>query len=165
MNTPAERPWYRQFWVWFVIAIPAIAVVSSLHYVYLAVVNKDEVVSGDWYQDGKSINEDFARVDTSRALGVHARIILDDLTGEALVSLDSSSNRQWPASLTLRLNHTTLAARDQNLLLVATAPGEYRGELKQVPAGRYTLDISTDAWHISKDVTLPAPGTIDLAAQ
>lgn len=165
MRTTEQLPWYRQFWVWFVIAIPAIAVVSSLHYVYLAVINRDEVVSGDWYQDGKSINENFARVDTARDLAIHARIILDDLSGEVLVSMDGNDKVQWPAELTMTLSHATQQARDQVLLLTAITPGEYRGQLKKVPIGRFTLDISTADWHMSQAVTLPAAGNIDLSAQ
>ena len=49
-------PWYRHPWLWFVIAIPTLAVVFSLHFVYLAVVHRDAVVRDDWYEDGKSIN-------------------------------------------------------------------------------------------------------------
>lgn len=165
MTATAQRPWYRQFWVWFVIAIPAISIVSSLHYVYLAVIHKDDVVSGDWYQDGKAINEDFARVDTARGLQMHANIILDDLSGEVIVSMQGAKDVQWPASLTLSLNHMTQQARDQVLALTAISPGEYRGQLKKIPVGRFTLDISTRDWHMSKDVTLPAVGNIDVSAQ
>lgn len=165
MNVTQQRPWYRQFWVWFIIAIPAISIISSLHYVYVAVVNRDDVVSGDWYQDGKAINEDFARVDTARALRMHARIILDDLSGEVIVSMQANDGVQWPANLTLSLHHVTQKSRDQLLNVVAIAPGEYRGQLAKVPVGRFTIDLSTSDWHMSKDVTLPAEGDIDLSAQ
>ena len=50
MSTTAQRPWYRQFWVWFIIVLPFISIMGSLYFVYTAVVNRDDVVSGDWYQ-------------------------------------------------------------------------------------------------------------------
>lgn len=165
MNSNAQRPWYRHFWVWFIIILPAAAISGSLYFVYLAVTNRDDVVSGDWYQDGKTINENFARVDVARHLDMHANIILDDLSGEVLVSMQGKPSVQWPATLTLSMNHLTQKIRDQEITLSATAPGEYRGQLGKAPKGRFTLDLSAADWHMSKDVTLPAEGNIDLSAQ
>lgn len=61
MNKPATDDtnpvWYRQFWPWFLIALPGVVVISSLVYVYLAVQNQDPVVDGNYYQHGLTINE------------------------------------------------------------------------------------------------------------
>ncbi len=45
-KTP-EPPWYRQFWPWFIIALPASSVIASLTLVYLAVSRPDYVVIKD----------------------------------------------------------------------------------------------------------------------
>jgi hypothetical protein len=37
-------PWYRQFWPWFLIALPASAVIASLYSLYLAVTHPDPVI-------------------------------------------------------------------------------------------------------------------------
>jgi hypothetical protein len=42
-----EPPWYRQFWPWFIIALPASAVIASLITLYLAVSRPDYVVIED----------------------------------------------------------------------------------------------------------------------
>ena len=42
-----EPPWYRQFWPWFIIALPASAVIASLITFYLAVSRPDYVVIED----------------------------------------------------------------------------------------------------------------------
>jgi hypothetical protein len=34
--SPPELPWYRQFWPWFLIALPAAAIAGSLLSVYFA---------------------------------------------------------------------------------------------------------------------------------
>ena len=42
---PAEYlPWYRQFWPWFIIALPASAVVASFITLWLAISNPDQLV-------------------------------------------------------------------------------------------------------------------------
>jgi hypothetical protein len=44
-------PWYRQFWPWFIIALPASAVVAGFITLWLAISNPDGmVVSDDEYQ-------------------------------------------------------------------------------------------------------------------
>ena len=50
-----ELPWYRQFWPWFIIALPAAAVIASFITLWLAVSHPDQlVVSDDQYQQLKS---------------------------------------------------------------------------------------------------------------
>ena len=45
-KTP-EPPWYRQFWPWFIIALPASAVIASLISLYLAITRPDYMVVED----------------------------------------------------------------------------------------------------------------------
>ena len=53
-NIP-EPPWYRQFWPWFIIALPASAVIASLITFYLALSRPDHlVVEDEEYQRVKS---------------------------------------------------------------------------------------------------------------
>ena len=48
-------PWYRQFWPWFIIALPASAVVASFFTLWLAISRPDYiVVDDDEYQRLKS---------------------------------------------------------------------------------------------------------------
>ena len=45
------EPWYRQFWPWFIIALPASAVIASFISLWLAVSNPDHlVVTDDEYE-------------------------------------------------------------------------------------------------------------------
>lgn len=44
-NTPKQsKAWYRYPWVWFMIALPASAVIASLYTVYLASENAPTVI-------------------------------------------------------------------------------------------------------------------------
>ena len=48
-------PWYRQFWPWFIIALPVSAVIASFISLWLAVSNPDQlVVTDDEYRKLKS---------------------------------------------------------------------------------------------------------------
>ena len=48
-------PWYKQFWPWFIIALPASAVIASFFTLWLAISNPDYlVVEEDEYQQIRS---------------------------------------------------------------------------------------------------------------
>ena len=50
-----DLPWYRQFWPWFIIALPACAVIASFITLWLAVSRPDYlVVDEDEYRHLKS---------------------------------------------------------------------------------------------------------------
>lgn len=44
------KPWHRQFWPWFLIAIPAISVAASFATLAIAIRNADDVVSEPGYE-------------------------------------------------------------------------------------------------------------------
>jgi len=42
-----DLPWYRQFWPWFIIALPASAVIASFISLWLAISHPDQLVVND----------------------------------------------------------------------------------------------------------------------
>ena len=62
------EPWYRQFWPWFIIALPASAVIASFVTLWLAVSNPVQmVVTEDEYQQLKSELKAQVPVEESKA--------------------------------------------------------------------------------------------------
>lgn len=152
MNTqrtdPAvQKPWYRQFWPWFIMALPATAVVAGLSTVVIAVVNQDSVVRDDWYKEGKAINQNLARDTVATRLGMAADVRVDEVTGEVSVRLRQAGNTGQPDQLTLYFQHPTQARADQHLLLSRRA-GEYRGQLPHALQGRFYIELGTPGWRL-----------------
>ena len=55
--TPVELlPWYRQFWPWFIIALPASVVIASFVTLWLAISNPDHLVVDD--DEYRSLNSE-----------------------------------------------------------------------------------------------------------
>lgn len=162
MSVVRERPWYRQFWVWFVIAIPAIAVIASLQFVRIAYMNQDALVRDDWYEDGKTINQSLARDERARALGVSALINFDDTSGDVLLTLQSRQPLA-PDSLRLLFTHATRKALDQDLALVPLKDGEYRGQLVRPLDGGFQIELSGGDWRLITSQRLPEPAGITLS--
>lgn len=46
----AHPPWYRQFWPWFLIALPLSAVLAGIVTLYLAAAAPDPVIKNDRYE-------------------------------------------------------------------------------------------------------------------
>lgn len=146
-NAPSQKPWYRQFWPWFIMALPATAVVAGLTTVGIAVVNQDSVVKDDWYKEGKAINLDFARDKRASELGIVATTRMDEVTGEVRLRLQHKEGMALPPSLTVFFQHPTLADADQKLVL-SRQGDEYRGNLPKGLTGRFHVELGTPEWRL-----------------
>ncbi len=73
-----KKPWYKQFWPWFVIALPASSVVYSLTAVYIFSQNQVDLVAEDYYKKGKAINVDISRLRVADALKLHATVAVEE---------------------------------------------------------------------------------------
>lgn len=164
MNIAYERPWYRQFWVWFVIAIPALAIFFSLQFVYIAVVNRDTVVRDDWYEDGKAVNKSFAREEQAARLGLAATVRLDPETGDISLHLDGQVPDDLE-QLPLDFVHSTRQALDQRLVVYRIADREFRGQLKRPLEGRFNIELGTDTWRLAGTRQLPDGEGFRLSAE
>lgn len=161
MNASPVVPWYRHPWLWFVIAIPTLAVVFSLHFVYLAVVHRDAVVRDDWYEDGKSINNSFSRDEAALALGLVANMTFDDTTGEVLLTLNAKAPIEAP-NIELNFVHSTQNGKDQKLVLQRLMGNSYRGQLAQPLDGVFQIELSTRDWRLAGTRRLPSQEGISL---
>lgn len=147
------RPWYKQFWPWFIMALPASAVVAGLTTVSIAFKNQDSVVRDDWYKEGKAINQDFAREARAKALDVGANARIDELTGEIALRLQQKEGAT-PSTLTLYFQHPTRADADENLVLTRQGD-EFRGHLPKALKGRYYVELGTKEWRLLGTRTFP----------
>lgn len=150
-----NRPWYRQFWPWFIMALPAAAVVAGLTMVTIAVKNQDSVVRDDWYKDGKAINLDRAREERAAQLGLRADMHFDALTGEVFLRLQAPADLPRPATLSLLFAHVTLAERDQTLLLRQQADGRYSAQLQQALSGDFDIELKAADWRLLQEAHFP----------
>ena len=55
MSDQTERPWYRQFYPWMLIALPASAVIAGFITLYIAITHPDALVRKACVRDGATI--------------------------------------------------------------------------------------------------------------
>jgi hypothetical protein len=125
-------PWYRQFWPWFLIALPGSVVIAGLLTWAIAARHADDLVINDYYRSGLAINRDLEMLERARALGLEARVALEN--GRVTVAMRGSTA---PPALQMLLSHPLEADRDQLLRLPRAQDGLYLGEASWDPGTRW----------------------------
>jgi hypothetical protein len=159
MRPPREdtEPWYRQFWPWFLITIPSLAVIGGISTIWLATMDPDGLVKDDYYKEGLAINRDLARDELAQTLGVRADVYYDQDTGQLRVEINDAEVGAL-TYLTLNISHPTRPRHDQTLRLV---PGEskriYYGRSDEVALAnwRLTLTPPDESWRLHGRMRLP----------
>lgn len=121
--TPVPIPWYRQFWPWFLIALPGSAVIASFALLTVALRNADSLVRSDWSHHGYNINADIERQRAAARLGIEASMVLDG-NGRGLTAIVSGPPLAAD-SLELQLQHPTHAERDVHVQLAAAGDNRF----------------------------------------
>ena len=130
-----DRPWYRQFWPWFLIAIPGLAVVSGVTTAVLAMREPPAMVVDDYARIGLATHRKQARDERAIELGLTGQLSVAGEPPRIEVTLGASQPLDSPDTLLLTFAHPTLSAQDLKLEL--TRSGEtWSGQLHAMPDSR-----------------------------
>ena len=149
-----HTPWYKQFWPWFLIAVPVITVIMSGFLIHFATSTQDTLVIDDYYKEGKAINARLDKVEAARRLNITTDLMVDD--NRVSVKFHSGIPQEGTA-LKIAFYHVTLAERDTELLLTRDATGVYRGTTEAELDGKWRISLTPidEAWKIQNTVLLP----------
>ncbi|WP_375754027.1 FixH family protein [Vibrio sp. HN007] len=149
------KPWYKQFWPWFLIALPLCVVIAS--FTTLAIFSKNSVnlVAEDYYKKGKAINIDLSRVNAASGLKIKASVHTEG--NQVIVDFDKGELNHYPA-LNVIFTHRTLANQDFHVLLSSDANGVYRHTLEEQITGPWFVELEphTKEWLVQGKVTFPS---------
>lgn len=155
------QPWYKQFWPWFLIALPATVVVAS--FVTLGIFSKNSVslVAEDYYKKGKGINIDISKQNAARDLSLSANVSTS--SNRIVIDFDKGELEHFPA-LVVTFSHRTLADRDFSLTLSANALGQYAINLDNEIEGPWFVEVEphNKEWLIQGKVTFPSQSPTQL---
>ena len=142
-------PWYRQFWPWFLIALPGSVVIASIITLFIAADKPDTVVVDDYYKQGLAINTDLSRDQLARDLGIQAAL---DIHDEQIRIVLTSPHQKLPGTLLLHLLHPTLADRDQKLTLRRIGENTYVARIYPLSNGAWNVRIEggKPSWRLQK---------------
>lgn len=161
-----SEPWYRQFWPWFLIALPASVVVAGLTTVYIAFKGADDLVSDNYYRDGLAINQRLEQDQKALKMGLAADIRLDTESGELFVVIKGAEINA--SQLFLQLLHPTDENRDRDYVLSLMAPNRYRVDLEVSLNHRYYLRLLPEPgqeWRLNGEINFTDTNQVTLRAQ
>jgi hypothetical protein len=155
MEQEDTDPWYRQFWPWFIIALPASAVVGGLFTVWIAMQTTDSLVVRS--DDGMNVvtERNLAAETEAIRLGLSAVLEISSDTGAVVVTMSSLQDVDLSRSLQLRMRHPTMASRDAVIELLQAIPNSngdstWAGHFVKPPVGRYYVTVSSgNTWRLS----------------
>lgn len=171
------RPWYQQFWPWFVISIPAAAVVAGLTTLWIAVHNSDSLVLDADTGVQAAAERQILAERLATEMDLAALLDINPATGAIAVVMRSGHFDEMPATLELELSHPAFADRDKFITLNRALPDAdgnpvWSGHLVTIPGGRwYVVLKSGDAWRLTAEwhgesqlMLLPASAANDLGS-
>ena len=152
------KPWYKQFWPWFLIILPLTVVVWTIVTVVVFANNSVSLVAEDYYKKGKGINIDISKMNVARDLGLNATVSSDGNT--VVITFNKGELPHFPA-LTATFTHRTLPDRDFTKLLTADAKGNYRLTPEDSIQGPWFVELEphNKEWMIQGRVEFPAQPT------
>lgn len=155
MSAPDDKrpePWHRQFWPWFLIALPAAAVMASFVTIYLATSRPNAMVVDDYAKIGLTIQRNQERDRRAAELGVGARLTLGAAADDVIVELTARSAPATEAVF-LTLSHPTREDLDRRIELPG-ADGRYHGRLSLPADSRWYVQIepSDRSWRLAGEL-------------
>jgi hypothetical protein len=155
-----SKPWFRQFWPWFLIILPATVVVASLFTMYIAYYGADDLVVDEYYKNGLAINRQLEKKQLSTALGISASLNFSDTHVTARVAGPVNAK-----TLDLLLSHPLESDRDFSVQLTRIAPGLYQALLPSSVAPRWHWTLSpdqADGWRLDGKIDQHDIGNVAL---
>ena len=108
--------WYKQFWPWFLIALPMTAVAASIATIIIASRTADTLVADNYYKAGLAINQVLDHKRLAKKYQITATLhYANTLLTVLLAANDPAAIKD--EKLTLKFIHPTLRERDYSVQL------------------------------------------------
>jgi len=160
-QTEPAIQWYRQFWPWFLLALPGCVIVASLVTVAISFIHSDNLVNDSYYRKGLAINQQLALDQAASKFEVKATLVIQ---AEQMIKLSVNSRippSELPSSVHVLWQHPTASSKDFRSTLNRQGKYTYAAQLQYYPAGRWYITLKTDekpargpAWRLKEEIVL-----------
>lgn len=162
MTEEAVKPWYRQPWLWFLLAFPLASITWCTIAITVAMNTDNDMVTDDYSKEGRGINMQIARDQKAKDLGLQGEFAFSGR--EAQLTLSGNDETADYPYLILNLFHPTVAEKDQTVQFTRTGENSYRATLNQDIDGRWYFDLRSpeNDWRLKGETSLPSDDAIQV---
>lgn len=149
---PIEQAWFRQFWPWFIISIPAATVVACMYTIFLAVSTSDSLVVSAKGGVDVATEAAIAAERFAAAQGMRGEIAVDPSTGLMTLTVDNLPEAARMQALTMDFSHPAFAARDHSIRFLPAISDEgavFVGQQAIAMDDRWYVVLENDEWRLT----------------
>lgn len=159
------EPWYKHRWPWLLMLGPGIVVLAGIVTIWLAVAHQDALVTGDYYKEGKAINQDLRRDRAAEALKLDLELRFLPDSGR-LAGRIISHGEAYPGKLIVNLHHSTLPEKDVRFEVQADAEGRFDARLPMLDIARWQVTVENPErdWRLAGRWPWPREQSVRLIA-
>lgn len=154
LQTFDDKPWYKQFWPWFLICIPLSSLIVGSQVIRIATDGTNSLVVDDYYKEGKTINARLDKIENAQKLNITTSLYIE----QGAIALEFLSGKPTTGeALKLEFFHVTQEFKDFSVLLTSDASGIYRSNELFDIKGTWRLRLMPldQNWKVQKRVSLP----------
>ena len=158
-------PWHKHRWPWLLMLGPGVVVVAGFATAYLAYKGQDALVVGDYYKQGKAINQSLKRDRVAAQMGLKMALTYDAATGRLQGKL-MAHDAAKPSEFVLRLVHPTLPSKDMDFIVKTDDQGAFSVPLAMLELGHWQV-VAEDlpgGWRLGSTWDWPKKRSVDVVA-
>lgn len=149
------KPWYKHVWPWVLMAGPMFVVIASVSMFFVAKESMTDLVTDDYYKDGKHIDIELHRDEEAVKRHIQVQVLISPDANAAKVFVSGRFDAKQP--LNLLLLHPAKKAEDQTVRLkaVSTEPQgrrmEYDTVFKMLPHANHwyvRVEDTAGVWRV-----------------
>ncbi len=158
-DTVVEKQWYKEPWLWFVLSPMILVVCASMVTVTIAFKFAADVVSDNYYKEGRMLSKETTSEDYAKTMGIVGHLSFDAISGEVHLRIDGVSDEvsdeaEW---IDLLVSHPAKAALDKKIRMKKVRAGSYRADMPAQMAGRWYLRLTAfqadqEVWRLNGEL-------------
>ena len=149
------KPWYKHIWPWVLMAGPIFVVIASVSMFFVAKEHTTDLVTDDYYKDGKHIDIQLHRDEEAVKRHIQVQVLISPDKDAVKVFVSGEFDSKQP--LNLLLMHPTKKSEDQTVKLhpvsaeIQNGRMEYEATFKPLtPTNHWYLRVedSSGIWRV-----------------
>jgi hypothetical protein len=163
--TNDTKPWYAHRWPWLLMLGPFIVVLAASYSGWLAFAKQDPLVVGDYYKQGKAINQYLTRYRVATRMGLSFDARYDAASGRLNGKL-LGFGTPIAGKIDIYLAHSTQPEKDLRLAVQPNQRGEFSVALPMLERARWQVLVEGERrdWRLSGTWLWPQQQVVDIRA-